>query len=297
VDTIVRATLKYDTRGVRPRDKPTLSVLSLPLILSIAIPALCVIFLEDAVLLYAIIVFGQAHFLITYFYMHKAGKLTRPFLLRFLALAIALGIVCSVIVRNPEYGMYLILVTSLLFLVHYLNDEWKIAGESQVTYRLLALLSGVAAFAAVFAQKTFGLAPLIYLGLASASAVLLIAFIILSLRGSRPAALLFPFSTILALYATLFLPMVSVMDILGFIVLFHYLRWYLHYFARFSGEARSFYWDVVIWGHIFVILVFVQFMLAPRTGIAHYFFEPTFFFGWTIMHILLSVRASDFRTI
>lgn len=267
-------------------------------LVSATIPLLATLFLSEGILLYAIVVFGQAHFLITYIYIHRARKIGEAFLLKFFVLAAILTPICYLALREPMVLKLLILTTSLMFIVHYLNDELRIGGTTPFPHRWAALLSATAAFAGLFAAKTFVLPAVISGTLIGIAMVSLAFFLFHALRTKSlwQGTVLFLLGNITVLSAgTLFLPEVTEMRFLGFIVLFHYLRWYFHYFQHFTGEVRDIYWDFVIWCHAFVTICFALFIIAPATGIAYLFFAPPFFFGWTIMHIILTFRLADYR--
>lgn len=87
----------------------------------------------------------------------------------------------------------------------------------------------------------------------------------------------------------------NVYQISAFIIMFHYIRWYLLYFVKLHGtpEQRVFL-DFVIWVHVFVVLTFFQYSLSPGVSVGYAFYSPLFFYGWTLVHIILSIRKKDY---
>ena len=267
------------------------------LLISIGLPLLCLFFFGDRTLVYAMVLFGQAHFLITYIYTQKARGIDRRYIAKLCALLLILTPLCFLVVRYRNLLPWLILCTATLFVIHYINDEFKIAGIKDFQYKGLALLSITLSYIMAFTSKLFVAERPLLPVLCTISLALFLLFTYFFFHHKQQGTT----STFLFLLANVLVPSVlaftntlSVQQLLGFIVLFHYVRWYLYYFQKFTGEELTYYWDMILWCHIFVTIVFVQFILAPHTGIPPLFFSPTFFYGWTIIHILLSVRKSDY---
>lgn len=264
---------------------------------SLGIPLMCILLLTDKALLYAVIFFGQAHFLITYIYTNKAKKIDAHYTIKFFGLVATLGLICFFVVKHREYLPWFIVFTSVVFVLHYLSDEFKISNTKEIRYRWLALTSLTLSYSSAFISKLFSAEQSVLYTLCILSILLFLFFSYHTLRQKKTNVIpifLFLLGNVIVSNALAFTEQVSVQQLLGFIILFHYIRWYIYYFQRFSGESLVFYLDIVLWSHIFVTLTFFQFILAPLTGILFIFFTPTFFYGWTTIHILLSMRKSDY---
>lgn len=273
--------------------------LQLGFFLSAVLAFLCVYFLSGKEILYAFIVFGQAHFLIAYFYANKSGKIGRPYLLKFITLAIILWGICSYAFYHVELYPLVIFVALITFVFHYFNDEFKLCGFS-VKNKLFGAIAAAFSFAAVFATQIFFVGPAVVYFLGSISIFFAIVFIrqMLSEKSDDKQAkyqslLFFTFNIILPLWFAINRN-IDVYTVSGFIVLFHYIRWYIYYLERFKGPELSFYLDVIFWDHILIVLLFVLYVLSPKSGYLYMMFNPIFFYGWTLIHILLSVRKEDY---
>ncbi len=260
----------------------------------------CVLFFPNKAILYSIIAFGQVHFLLSYFYSNKSGKMDTAYLKRFFGLLALIGIACLFIDRNPQFSTWLIFITSVVFAAHYFNDEFRLSGLDTLRNQAFATLSVASSFFSIFSVKLFSLdSRFVWMTAAIAAGFAAIFLFQRFVDGDalwkRPLFLFFFLLNIcLPIFFALHPTAASINQILGFIVLFHYLRWYLYYFERFEGKELGFYMDAVVWAHAFVLLAFVQYMLAPFSGIAYFFFDPVFFYGWTLMHIALTFRPRDY---
>ncbi len=90
---------------------------------------------------------------------------------------------------------------------------------------------------------------------------------------------------------------VSIYKIAGFIILFHYARWYLYYFKKFTDYEKTYYARAVI---ICNALSITGFFLYTQFNIFEFLFviySPLFFYYWTLMHIFLTMRKTDFKMV
>ncbi len=277
-----------------------LSVQMIQVLISSAVAFLCVTFFSDSSILFAIIVFGQTHFLLTYFYVNKSGKIDAWYLKRFLFLLACVGSAAFFIFRRPEWLPWLIFVTAMIFATHYFTDEFRLFRIENIKNQLWGALAVTCSFSSVFVSKLFpGALGLSYI-FAVAALLLAILFLyqnarwFLDFRKNLFFLVFFLVNIIVPLYAWHRPEFASINQVLGAIILFHYVHWYLYYVEKFQGKEFDFYLDVIFWGHVFIFLAFILYMLAPRAGIAYVFFDPTFFYGWTIIHILLTLRQKDY---
>ena len=206
---------------------------------------------------------------------------------------------CFFILLHRNFQPWLTLFTAVIFVLHYLNDELKIQGSRTLDYALAILIfSCVLSYSAAFVSKLFpaaGHAPLILCLLSLTCFILFAYYILRHGRTEKIFLSIFLFGNVVIPLLITFSEHISAQQLLGFIVLFHYTRWYIHYFQKFSGKSLITYWDIVLGSHVLILLLFFLFITMPQaTTLLFIFFSPIFFYGWTIIHILLSIRKSDY---
>ena len=85
----------------------------------------------------------------------------------------------------------------------------------------------------------------------------------------------------------------------SFIIIFHYIRWYIFYYEKFAilpdKKDLHYYFDVILWMHVFVLSLFILYSMDTKIGLLYVVFHPLYFYSWTCIHILLSVRLEDFN--
>lgn len=254
-------------------------------------------FLTNNQIITSVIFFGQGHFLLSYIYANKYGKINRFFLIKFSALVTILGLICFYINTNLELFQVMIFFTSILFTFHYFNDEFKIKGLEKVNNKIFAVLSVVFSFVSVFLVKIFStelLLSYIFIFLAIVSSLF---FIFQDKEKVFQKNVYFGFFLLMNIFTPFFLIFqknVTAAQILGFIILFHYVRWYLYYFQKLQGDELVFYKDAVVWSNVLVLLTFIEYVMAPHLGILYMFYSPLFFYAWSIVHIILFLRKEDY---
>jgi hypothetical protein len=272
------------------------------LFVAVALPLCVCYFWQDLQILSAVIFFGQGHFLLAYFYANKHGKINKNFLIKFCALVGLLGVVCIYFFGNYLFYTVMLFLTSIIFTFHYSNDEFKIAGYSKLPNKLFLTMATVFAFAGFLLERLFHISPHTSLGVS-----LVGVFISISLFGASSLKLkrnlvtakefLFALLYILNLIIPtilIFKESISASQVIGFIILFHYVRWYFYYGALFQGKEFDFYCDAVIWVNMFILMMYIQYALAPTTGLLYLFYHPLFFYAWTVVHIILFLRKEDY---
>src|SRR5690606_39353002 len=89
---------------------------------------------------------------------------------------------------------------------------------------------------------------------------------------------------------------------LHFLVVAHVANWYVHYLIKLSGrsriELRRFSREVVflnlVTAMFFVLYVSHHLPAGQESGPLVYFFDPVYFYLWTVMHFLASFRPGDY---
>lgn len=262
------------------------------------ISLVCVWLLPDNQILMTIIFFGQAHFLLTYLYARKYKKINTTYIKKFLFFVLLLGGICFYIIENPQFLPVMILVTSFLFTFHYFNDEFKIIGLEKLQNKLLGVLAVVLVASSVFSVKLDISSVGSVLWLVVTSLVLALLFIYrLYKEGLILKNKIFFAFFVLNIVIPIFLlsqKNISIYQVLGFIIIFHYIRWYLYYFEKFKDKELDYYSNAVIGANFIVLVAFILYISVPVFGILYVFYSPLFFYAWSIVHILLSLRKHDY---
>lgn len=233
----------------------------------------------------AFIVFGQGHFLLAYLYQWRAGKVGHTYLTLYAtaSFVLILGLACL-----PDIYEWSLIVAGTIFAAHFFFDEYFIHQISTEWKRQSLGVVFIALFCSVLVQSAFGIS------FATAAIVLAIAAITLFVMGNRETVDIFFLGCTALLAAMLVIPWIlSIEVMLGFIVLFHYARWYTHFYFRLRTHAerfREYVRDVVVING-FIVALFAVFVASSRSTILVYMFAPTYFYAWTILHVLFSVRV------
>lgn len=272
------------------------------LLLSLFFAFLATYFLSNNGILYAVIVFGQAHFLIAYYYRYRNVGFSEKYLNFSLALLFLCTILSVYIFFNREWYNLFVLVTLVIFVVHYFNDEFKLSGFYAIKNKIFGTYAVALAFLSLFLTKLYNINILIALLLFFISSVFVIFFtknLFLSedFAQRRKESYFFYVFFLLHIVAPFFLVFqedVLNYQISGFIILLHYIRWYLFYFEKFKDGDLRFYLNIVITINFFIVILFIACAKLNYFSFLYVLFDPTFFYGWTLLHIFLSVRKSDY---
>lgn len=267
---------------------------------AIALVLFAIFTLPQKTLINTIIVLGQAHFLIAYIYANKYKKIDKKYIYKFFTLLLIFGSFSFLVFSDGSSSFFDLFLFSTLsvFVFHYFSDEFKISTAKIIENRKIGTISVLLSFLALLLVTVFKiLSPIVYL-ITAVSLVLggYFAFSFFKNKNLHVNDVLF-FSFFLA---NIFVPIywtyfgsISVYSVAGFIILFHYTRWYLRYLDIFSGSILKEYLNVVLWCNVFFGLLFSWYYLSPSSGILFLLFNPIFFFGWTLIHIVMSIRKED----
>lgn len=260
--------------------------------LSILGAGIAVLTLAPAAIMSTFIVMGQGHFILAYLYQWRAGKIGwrygALYVLAFSTLLLAYQFI-------PEPKLWTFLVAGSIFAIHFFVDEYFLAKLSLTTERVLLGVAFIGLYSALLMHALYGIqvpyvVAIVALLLLLPVAVQAVYARTLTLRdaafilGSLGLVFLLIQEYVITLYAAL-----------GFTILAHYLRWYVHFYARLQAHPdqsrlRRYLIDVAV-VNVIVILLFLLYNVFPESAV-RYAFEPTFFFIWTILHVLFSIRLS-----
>lgn len=257
-----------------------------------------------------VIVFGQAHFIIAYIYSAIVKKINSSYALKWMLYVILFGTLAMLsLAYSSSSNINTLAVwidfTLFIFVIHYTLDEFKLNGfDAEMKHRYLAGLGVAFAFLGVIVTKLWNFPPNIYSVSTLIPAIILIAlfFKINSPKKflgtqSGIAVILFIALNLIIPTLTLLTPSITIYHISGFIVIYHYIRWYIFYFNRFSSNKAylEYYLDIILWVHFLIFILYFQYRLAPFAGFLFYFFHPAYFYAWTMVHICLAIRKEDYK--
>lgn len=236
----------------------------------------------------AVVFFGQGHFLLSYLYQWKGGKIGLRYSLSYVGVAAFLLALISMV---PQPEQWLPVVAGILFSVHLLGDELYIAGIERT--RLVMVLMGafIALYALVLISSAFMLTVPAMLVLLCLAPILYIAY-----RRTIEEAWTFLEMIVMLgvahfVYA-LFTEARSkeVFVIFAFTIIAHYVRWYLFYWSKLSErlELRAVYVRDVLVVHALLAALFLAYFIEGYKGPMSVLFDPTLFYAWTIVHIIFS---------
>lgn len=237
-------------------------------------------------LIWVFVVFGQGHFLMSFLYQYKAGKMRFPHLLLVLLL-----LVCFVtyLALFGESALFAFLFIALLFPIHFAYDEFTLYGERlQTPHVVSVLLFSALAFCATlsvaFPQYEYIRYALIM------STALLAFYAVLRVRtfgNGLSQAERYVWLVGLCMFALSLFGRPE--QVLSAIIILHGFNWLVAFAYRVRGSvvhAREF-WRAFWVTHSFGLIGLVAFFHLPIPGLK-YFFALLYYDFWAISHVLLT---------
>ena len=262
---------------------------------SACITAVFLFLCTEAQLLAAAIVVGIGHIAATLFYQRLGNRITRRFLISFIAVA---GLLFASYLLYP-YPRLLRTFTIIYFVVHLLFDEMHL---TRTTPRLLGGLELLPLFVL---SSAFILDRNYYVGALSLgiqiSLVLLVLFLVAkAVSRSAFTKVNLYFLCLYALPFSLFaldVP-ITIYQFFSALALYHYSNWYIHYYLKRKAEPKALKdylfhmgrinaWTVLLFLFYHLKIPYLAFCLGA-------FFRLESFFIWTILHLLFTTREKDF---
>lgn len=247
--------------------------------------------LSPAAIMSTFIVMGQGHFLLAYLYQWRAGKIGWRYGALYAAAFTLLLIAYQYI---PEPKLWTFFVAGSIFAIHFFVDEYFLAKITLTLERILLGSTFIGLYSMLLLRALYFVTiPGVLVVIAG---ILLIPLIVQIVRTR-----VLPFTDgifILGSFVLLLLlvqpHVISLHAALGFIIFAHYFRWYLHFYMRLKASPdqarfKKYLVDVAVVNALVVIL-FGIFVMYPGS-ILQFAFAPTFFFMWTILHVLFSIRV------
>lgn len=249
------------------------------------------------------IVLGHGHFLTAYFHQWKAGKVTWGSLLRYLAWAL---LIVGAYTRWPDYRV-LVAFTTIYFLLHMLWDEQYLlqlplnlrAGAMHLGRTLemapIVLLFSARVLDDMFALDPWHTVPFMRAALPGCGLVTGLYILLIAMGRLRP-----DYKSAYLLGWGLALLLASLSDwyyriptgkVTGFIIIYHYLIWYLHYYLSLPvGTVRQTYLGRVM---ILNAVVLAAYFVWGAQGPGRWVFQNDWFYVWTLLHLITSTRLAD----
>lgn len=244
------------------------------------------LFVPSQWLIWVFVIFGQGHFLMSFLYQYKAGKMRFPYL----ALVLLL-LVCFVayLTLLGESALFAFLLIALLFPIHFAYDEFTLYGERvRAPHVVSVLLFAVLAFCATL-SVAFPLYEYIRYAL-TISTALLAFYAVLRLRTSGNGSSQAERYVWLVGLCTFALSLFGRPEqVLSAIIILHGFNWLVAFSYRVRGSvvhAREF-WRAFWVTHGFGLLGLVAFLYLPIPGLK-YFFALLYYDFWALAHVLLT---------
>ncbi|MGE5540708.1 MAG: hypothetical protein ACM3TU_00255 [Bacillota bacterium] len=239
------------------------------------------------------VMLGQGHFLMTYLYQWKGGKIGWRYLALYVPALLLLGYLATYVIPLPA----LLLVTGSVFALHFFYDEARLyARDNSISLGVVwypALLFFLVLVKLVYGIDVF---PAIIIGT--------LLFILQTARqegkpephsSTHRYMLVFATFLLVLLLAPAFM---SPTAVLGAIILYHYMSWYVHYFFRLRDAGRPLRPYLVngVTVNVVVIALFIGFMVlsGPGQNALGLIFGEQYFYVWTLLHILFA--SNEFMT-
>ncbi len=300
--------------------------------ISMALTALALVLLTPLAIQEAIIVFGQGHFLACYYYQYKYGQITKAYLIKYL-LATVLIFGGYILYPNLYLLVTAASVYFVVHLSADERFLWKDKPNIQrglAFFPFVAVYSGMivdSIFVGTYRFVTGVMPPQVFqvplLGAWITPYCLLVAALgfvaYLAYIRLQPARMethdvyfLLAAAVLAALYAVGKVP--NHFYLMGAVILFHYSSWYLHYYVRWKDDKprrnRYILDMLVINAIVFGLYAFYRFLpnalnlpyvpeqIFPFKTLTHgnglaYLFSPGYFYLWTFMHYVTTLRFSD----
>lgn len=260
------------------------------ILLAYLLSALLVYFITLPYLVPAFVILGQAHFLMTYRYQYRSKKYSPSAVLIYLLALFALFFIAF----NQPF--YFTIFVSVFFLFHNFYDEMKLNKEENSWLKTFSVIPAIlslvlygfysvsikSSLVTVFALLIFSSLPLL-----------------LILRNRNESRyLLFSAINCFLINLLLALDLVTIKYIWPWVIISHYQLWYIKMGKRFYTENPEFFKNYLA---EILLLNLAMFLLwsYSRQGfvpgvIYDYFFAPTAFYVWTLMHLAVTFRPLDY---
>lgn len=240
------------------------------------------------------IVAGQGHFLAAYLYKLRYKHISRRGFLLWLAIANGLFIGFALVPNIPLWG----LVTTMYFLYHFATDENYLAGRNPTLTTALEFFPLLIIFFGLYLETQLAihrLQPILSVGLVALGSFAYAAY--RTRHRFTPTTYVFLAATLTLIGFGFGGKTIPFTAILGTVILYHYFNWYLTLFVRFLGQRERMQEYVTIVGQAngLILGLYLLTIMAgdPAGQPARYLFGLEYFYLWTILHLVASMRRRD----
>lgn len=244
--------------------------------------------INDKYLWISIIIAGQSHFLLTYFYQYKAGKFKKKIIVLYVLL-LSLFFPLGWYLQTHFFA-----IVAIFFVFHHFYDEMKLANIEITllrTFYFIPLLLNLILYE-FYPHLVHNENKLYYLLIAA------LPFVMMVKRRDYCLVLFYICSLSLTFCLFLYFNWLNSFHIWVFIILSHYILWYSNMGRLYILKDMILFKTYLI--HIFVVnfFIFIFWLLGddiPYLSILHAnFFTPLAYFVWTLMHLTFTLRVKDY---
>lgn len=232
----------------------------------------------------AMIVGGQAHFLMAYLYQYRAGKMSQRYLLLAFSIATLFGM--YFFISGAFFPLYFLV--SLFFGIHFVIDEVTLHDESWSFMKVSTVVGFVVLFMAFVIHLVFPILYTLFAILTFNAVGVLVRLMLYSQRPSPVEWYLWFLEALIVLMVFAAIP-IPFMLITSFVVILHFTNWMVGYGVRLRDDVarRRNYWleTVVSFVGIGILYVLFSSLYEPLFNL---FFELGAYYAWAIAHIVLS---------
>lgn len=249
------------------------------------------LFASREIALVLIIFMGQGHFVLAYWYkFEKISNLLQSAF--FWTWIISLGLLFALEGVGVIGYHFLLAVTAIVFVTHFIIDEVTLMGEVPSSIEIVGLFLGIITIFLLeiitfILSINFNQTLLIFLAF--------VTFISTSLQIRKQIRVSYSavYSLGLAAIASIIILLTNQIYLsygLGFIILAHYFIWYFHYYIKFSQKKKM--QKLYVFRALGVNLIMFLFWALPYFQVSvplyRFVFSEVYFYIWTCIHILFS---------
>ena len=259
---------------------------------------------EENISLAIVIIAGLSHCVFAYLYRFRARG-SEP--IQYGVALAALALLVSLTYILP--AEFFVGVVAVYFVVHFLLDEAFLSDEKISSYSWLRIAPIAVLYWFYYACYLTAI-DMVWAQIAAYfSVVLFAAWLIFVMYGRRTWGLIdWHYLSIYILSFFFVTAGVSdygkaLFDPLNFLVISHVANWYIHQGIKIGAKGRSIlpFLREVFWVNVAIAFLFIAYYSLRGTGLPvieflGFFFQPTFFYIWIMLHFISSVRMSDFRS-
>jgi len=253
-----------------------------------ALPLFAVIgavMLPFPIILAAYIASGQAHFLMAYLYLFRAGRMN----IRYVVVAVLLVLLAVWYFMSGMSYLPLFLVAGTLFAAHFSYDEFTLHQEPM--HRASWLL--VTAFTLLFLLLVLAIVLPVFPWILYGAPLLIGSYAFMRFRMHRVPSKAERYIWFVAIALVALAVFGFAAQVLGVIILLHVANWYVGYAARLSkrpAQLRRYYLEAFVSLALMIVLV-VVFMRTGESMLA-VFFGVAPYYAWAFAHIVLSFMTT-----